>query len=63
MPVISGYCTIPPTSGPGRSRLDPTYDASTGTSAFSQVIYNSPSPGIWPVDHSVAVATPGVWHP
>jgi hypothetical protein len=49
--------------GTGPFEIDPNYDSSTGTSTFTQEIYNSPSPGVWQPDHSVPVATTGIWHP
>jgi hypothetical protein len=49
--------------GTGPFEIDPHYNSSTGVSSFTQEIYNSPSPGVWQPDHSVAVATTGVWRP
>lgn len=49
--------------GTGPFEIDPHYNSSTGVSSFTQEIYNSPSPGVWQPDHSVAVATAGVWRP
>jgi hypothetical protein len=49
--------------GTGPFEIDPTYNPQTGTSRFVQVIYNSPSPGVWNRDHTVPVAAIGVWHP
>jgi hypothetical protein len=49
--------------GAGPFEIDPHYDSNTQTSTFTQVIYNSPSPGVWNRDQSVSVAANGLWHP
>ncbi len=49
--------------GSGPFEIDPTYDASTGTSTFTQAIYRSPRPGVWVLDRRVPVAAAGTWHP
>ena len=49
--------------GSGPFEIDPTYNPHTGTATFVQVIYNSPSPGVWARDHTVPVAATGVWRP
>jgi Bacterial Ig domain/Lysyl oxidase len=49
--------------GAGPFELDPRYDPATGTSTFVQAVYNSPSPGVWRLDHTVPVAATGVWRP
>ena len=43
-------------AGTGPFETDPTYNATTGISSFTQAIYNSPSPGVWLFDHSVPLA-------
>jgi hypothetical protein len=50
-------------AGTGPFEIDPTYNPSTGTATFVQVIYNSPSPGVWSFDHSVPVAVTGTFVP
>jgi hypothetical protein len=46
-------------AGTGPFEIDPTYNATTGISSFTQAIYNSPSPGVWQFDHSVPLAVAG----
>jgi hypothetical protein len=48
-------------AGMGPFEIDPTYNAATGMSSFTQAIYNSPSPGVWQFDHSVPLAVAGVF--
>ncbi|MGA7206426.1 MAG: Ig-like domain-containing protein, partial [Specibacter sp.] len=39
----------------------PSYNPATGTSTFVQALYNSPSPGVWSLDHRVPVPAVGVF--
>ncbi len=48
-------------AGPGPFEIDPTYDSTTGTSTFSQEIYQSTSPGVWTPAYSVPLAATGVF--
>jgi hypothetical protein len=48
--------------GTGPFEIDPTYNAATGTATFQQAIYNSPSPGVWQLDHKVGLAVTGVFN-
>jgi Bacterial Ig domain/Lysyl oxidase len=50
-------------AGTGPFEIDPTYNSATGTATFTQVIYNSPSPGVWAVDHTVPLSVTGVYDP
>jgi hypothetical protein len=50
-------------AGTGPFEIDPTYNPSTGTASFVQSIYNSQNPGHWSFDHSVPLATIGVFDP
>lgn len=50
-------------AGAGPFEIDPTYDPSTGTATFTQAVYNSPSPGVWNLDHYVPLAVTGVFNP
>jgi hypothetical protein len=52
------YTHITWDAGTGPFELDPSYDSSTNTATFTQAIYNSPSPGVWQLDHSVPVNVP-----
>lgn len=49
--------------GAGPFEIDPHYNASSGTSTFTQALYRSAGPGQWAFDHSVPVAATGIWHP
>jgi hypothetical protein len=48
-------------AGTGPFEIDPTYSAKTGTATFTQVIYQSPAPGVWTRDHTVPVAATGIF--
>ncbi|MCX2747028.1 Ig-like domain-containing protein [Arthrobacter sp. MI7-26] len=48
-------------AGTGPFEIDPTYNSATGTATFIQSLYNSPSPGVWSLDHTVPVAATGVF--
>ncbi len=48
-------------AGTGPFEIDPSYDSATGTASFVQSIYNSPSAGAWNLDHTVPLATVGVF--
>ncbi len=48
-------------AGAGPFEIDPTYNSTTGTATFVQSIYNSPSPGVWSLDHTVPVSVTGVF--
>jgi hypothetical protein len=48
-------------AGTGPFEIDPTYNATTGISTFTQAIYNSPSPGVWQFDHSVPLGVTGAF--
>src|SRR5215831_9599849 len=48
-------------AGAGPFEIDPTYDSATGTATFVQSIYNSPSPGVWSLDHTVPLPVTGVF--
>jgi len=49
-------------AGAGPFEIDPAYNAATGTATFTQAIYNSPSPGVWSLDHTVPLSVTGVFH-
>jgi len=55
------YTHITWDAGTGPFEIDPTYNSSTGTASFVQSIYNSSSPGVWNLDHTVPVAATGVF--
>lgn len=55
------YTHITEDAGTGPFEIDPTYNPATGTSSFVQSIYNSPSPGVWNLDHTVPVAVNGAF--
>ncbi len=57
------YTHITWDAGTGPFEIDPTYNSATGTASFVQAIYNSPSPGVWQVDHSVPLGVAGVFDP
>src|SRR5262249_3409550 len=48
-------------AGAGPFEIDPAYNAATGTATFTQAIYNSPSPGVWSLDHTVPLSVTGVF--
>lgn len=48
-------------AGPGPFRIDPAYNAATGTASFTQVIYRESSPGVWAADHRVGLGTVGTF--
>ena len=48
-------------AGAGPFEIDPAYDSATGTATFVQSIYNSPSPGVWALDHTVPLPVTGVY--
>jgi Bacterial Ig domain/Lysyl oxidase len=48
-------------AGAGPFEIDPTYDSATGTATFAQSIYDSPSPGVWSLDHTVPLPVTGVF--
>jgi hypothetical protein len=50
-------------AGTGPFEIDPDYNPATGVASFTQSIYNSPSPGVWQLDHSVPLAAAGVFDP
>jgi hypothetical protein len=50
-------------AGTGPFEIDPTYNSGTGTATFIQAIYDSPSPGVWQLDHSVPLPVTGVFDP
>src|SRR5690349_15554838 len=50
-------------AGTGPFEIDPTYNSGTGTATFTQAIYDSPSPGVWQLDHSVPLPVTGVFDP
>lgn len=50
-------------AGTGPFEIDPSYNSKTGVATFTQALYQSPSPGVWKLDHSVPVAATGVFHP
>jgi hypothetical protein len=50
-------------AGTGPFEIDPTYNSSTGIATFNQAIYNSPSPGVWKLDHSVPISATGIFNP
>lgn len=50
-------------AGTGPFVIQPSYDPVTGMSKFSQLVYNSSSPGVWTVDHKVPLAVPGTFDP
>lgn len=49
--------------GRGPFEIDPHYNPRTGTSTFRQAIYASTRPGVWRLDHRVAIRATGVWRP
>jgi len=57
------YTHITWDAGTGPFEIDPTYNSTTGTATFVQSIYNSTSPGVWGLDHTVPVAATGVFDP
>jgi hypothetical protein len=57
------YTHITWDAGTGPFEIDPTYNSSTGMASFVQTVYNSPSPGVWQVDHSVPLGVTGVFDP
>ena len=57
------YTHITSDVGTGPLEIDPTYNAATGVSTFTQALYSSPSAGVWQFDHSVPVAQTGVFEP
>ena len=57
------YTHITWDAGTGPFEIDPTYNSATGTATFVQAIYNSPSPGVWSLDHTVPVPVTGVFDP
>jgi hypothetical protein len=50
-------------AGKGPFEIDPNYDSATGTATFTQVIYNSPRPGVWHRDHTVSLGFTGTFDP
>jgi len=50
-------------AGAGPFEIDPAYSSATGTATFVQAIYNSPSPGVWALDHTVPIQVTGVYDP
>jgi hypothetical protein len=48
-------------AGAGPFEIDPAFNSTTGTATFVQSIYNSPSPGVWSLDHTVPVPVTGVY--
>jgi hypothetical protein len=50
-------------AGTGPFAIQPSYSASSDLSSFSQVLYNSPSPGAWTVDHRVQLGVDGIFEP
>ena len=61
-PVLR-YTHITWDAGAGPFEIDPRYNPATGTSTFVQALYNSPSPGVWSLDHTVPVPAIGVFSP
>ena len=54
------YTHITEDAGTGPFEIDPAYNPATGIASFVQSIYNSPSPGVWNLDHTVPVAVNGL---
>jgi len=50
-------------AGPGPFEIDPAFNPATGTATFVQAIYNSPSPGVWSLDHTIPLSVTGVYDP
>src|SRR5215469_3257642 len=48
-------------AGAGPFEIDPAFNSATGTATFVQSIYNSPSPGVWSLDHTVPLPVTGVY--
>jgi len=48
-------------AGTGPFAIQPTYDARTGISSFTQVVYRMVSPGAWAIDHRVRLAVAGLF--
>ena len=55
------YTHITWDAGTGPFEIDPTYNSATGIATFTQALYNSPSAGVWALDHSVPVPAIGVF--
>lgn len=55
------YTHITEDAGTGPFEIDPAYNPATGIASFVQSIYNSPSPGVWNLDHTVPVAVNGTF--
>jgi hypothetical protein len=50
-------------AGTGPFELRPSYNSTSGISAFAQALYTSSSPGVWQFAQSVALPRNGVWNP
>lgn len=50
-------------AGAGPLEIHPVYNAATGVSQGLQMLYTSPSPGVWTYDMSVPIVGPMVWNP
>lgn len=48
-------------SGSGPFEMDPNYNSATGIATWTQAIYNSPSPGVWNLDHHVPIEAIGIF--